>query len=200
MIDLYFAPTPNGTKVPIALEELELPYQVHRVDLGKGEQKRPEFLAINPNGKIPAIVDSDGPTTIFESGAILIYLAEKTGKLLPASGQARADVLEWLMFQMSAVGPMFGQVGYFARAKEPNPPALERYVNEAKRILGVLDGQLARREYLAGGYSIADIATWPWVKLALPMLAAMGGGEFPHVAQWVERVGARPAVQRGVAV
>jgi GST-like protein len=196
MIDLYFAPTPNGKKISIALEELGLPYQVHALDLAKGEQKRPEFLAINPNGKIPAIVDSDGPTTVFESGAILIYLGEKTGRLLPRSGQARFDVLEWLMFQMSAVGPMFGQVGYFTRQKEPNPGAIERFTVEAKRIGDVLDKRLSQVEYLAGDYSIADIATWPWVKPALAML----GDGWPHLKAWFERVGARPAVQRGAAV
>jgi glutathione S-transferase len=196
MIDLYFAPTPNGLKITIALEELGLPYKVHRLDLAKGEQKQPEYLAINPNGKIPAIVDSDGPTTVFESGAILIYLGDKTGRLLPATGQARYSVLEWLMFQMSAVGPMFGQVGYFTRLSQPNPGALERFTTEAKRISTVLDGQLARGEYLAGDYSIADIATYPWVKLALPLL----GGDLPRLKAWVERVGARPAVQRGLTV
>jgi GST-like protein len=195
MIDLYFAPTPNGKKVTIALEELGLPYTVKRLDLGALEQKRPDYLKLNPNGRIPTIVDSDGPITVWESGAILVYLADKTGKLLPASGQARYDVLAWLMFQMSAVGPMFGQVGYFMRQKEPNPGALERFSNESKRLLSVMEAQLAHTEYLAGDYSIADIATWPWVKAGQAMI-----GDSPRIAAWLERVGARPGVQRGFQV
>jgi GSH-dependent disulfide-bond oxidoreductase len=205
MIDLYTFTTPNGRKVSVALEELQLPYRVHSVDISKGEQLTPAFLAINPNNKIPAIVDREGPGggafTLFESGAILIYLAEKTGQLLPTDARGRAEVLQWVMFQMGGLGPMFGQLSHFGRfAKEQVPYAITRYTDESKRLLGVLEGELAGREYLArSGYSIADIASYPWVK-------AMGE-YFPdlledrtHVRRWLERVGARPAVQRGMDV
>jgi GST-like protein len=169
MIDLYTWSTPNGRKISIMLEEVGLPYRVHRIDISKNEQFTPEFIAINPNSKIPAIVDPEGPggkaLPIFESGAILIYLAEKTGKLLPVEPRARIETLEWLMFQMAGVGPMFGQRHHFYRAApEPVPYALQRYTTETHRIYGVLDKRLAASEYLAGGaYSIADIATYPWV-------------------------------------
>lgn len=201
MIDLYTASTPNGRKVSVALEELELPYTVHVLNLRKGEQKTAEFLARNPNGKIPAIVDhtSEGDVTVFESGAILIYLAEKEGRFLPRDAAPRARVLEWLMFQMSAVGPMFGQLYYFTKtAKEPLPAAIERYGNESMRILGVLDGQLGRCEFLAGHYSIADMATYPWVSA----FASFGGGldGFANVARWRGACAGRAAVQRGMAV
>jgi GST-like protein len=202
MIDLYTAATPNGRKASIMLEELELPYTVHALDLRKDEQHRPEFLAINPNGKIPAIVDHDasfGPLTVFESGAILVYLADKTGKLLAPSGAARYEALQWLMFQMSAVGPMFGQYFHFALvAPEKVPYAIDRYTKESLRILGVLDGHLAGRPFLAGEYTIADVCTYPWVAGLLDRFfkAAM----LRHVRAWLDRVGARPAVQRGMKV
>ncbi len=167
MIDLYTSSTPNGYKVSIALEELELPYTVHAIDLGKLEQKTPQFLAINPNGRIPAIIDRDADNFIvFESGAILIYLAEKTGKLMPTDAKGRSRVLQWLMFQMGNVGPMMGQANVFFRYfPEKIQPAIDRYQNECRRLFEVLDTQLGRGTWLAGDYSIADIATWPWVKV-----------------------------------
>ena len=203
MIDLYTWTTPNGRKVSIMLEETGLAYRVHKIDISKGDQFKPEFVALNPNSKIPAIVDGDGPggkpLPLFESGAILIYLAEKTGKLLPKDPAARYTVLEWLMFQMGGVGPMFGQVQHFLRAApEPVPYAIERYGKETRRLYGVLDVQLGKAAYLAGEYSIADIATYPWVarhewhKVAL--------GDFPNVERWYREIGARPAVARGMQV
>jgi GSH-dependent disulfide-bond oxidoreductase len=204
MIDLYTWSTPNGRKISIMLEEVGLPYRVHRIDISKNEQFTPEFIAINPNSKIPAIVDPEGPggkaLPIFESGAILIYLAEKTGKLLPVEPRARIETLEWLMFQMAGVGPMFGQRHHFYRAApEPVPYALQRYTTETHRIYGVLDKRLAASEYLAGGaYSIADIATYPWV--ARWEWHDMKWSDFPHVDRWFKAIGARPAVQRGMAV
>jgi GSH-dependent disulfide-bond oxidoreductase len=205
MIELYTHATPNGHKISIMLEELALPYRVHLVDIIKGEQMLPTFLAINPNNKIPAIVDPDGPNgrslTVWESGAILIYLAEKTGSaLLPASGVARYQVLQWLMFQMAGVGPMFGQAGHFTiYAKEKVPYGIERYTNEARRLLGVMDKQLAQQSYIAGpDYSIADIAIYPWTNSVLRMPTIASFDAWPAVARWRERVGARPAVQRGL--
>jgi GSH-dependent disulfide-bond oxidoreductase len=207
VIDLYTHATPNGHKVSIMLEELALPYRVHLVDLAKSEQLKPEFLAINPNNKIPAIVDSDGPGgapfTVWESGAILIYLADKQrSSLLPSEPRARYTTLQWLMFQMAGVGPMFGQAGHFTiYAKEQVPYGIERYTNEAKRILGVMDKQLAAQAYLAGSaYSIADIATYPWTNSALriPTIATLD--LWPNVVRWRGAVGERPAVQRGVNV
>jgi len=203
MIDLYTWSTPNGRKVSIMLEETGLAYRVHKIDISKGDQFKPEFVAINPNSKIPAIIDGDGPggklLTLFESGAILIYLAEKTGKLLPKDPAVRYVVLEWVMFQMGGVGPMFGQVHHFLRAApESVPYAIERYGKETRRLYGVLDARLSKVEYLAGEYSIADIATYPWVarhewhKVAL--------GDFPNVERWYQAIGARPAVARGMAV
>ncbi|HSK00882.1 MAG TPA: glutathione S-transferase N-terminal domain-containing protein, partial [Kofleriaceae bacterium] len=163
MIDLYTAGTPNGHKISIALEELALPYTVHAINLGAREQKRPEFLALNPNGRIPVIVDRDaGDLVVFESGAILIYLAEKTGRLLPVEPKERSLVMQWLMFQMGSIGPMMGQANVFFRYfPEKLPAAIQRYQNESRRLFEVLDGRLANVEYLAGAYSIADIATWP---------------------------------------
>jgi GST-like protein len=204
MIELFSWPTPNGQKVHIALEELGLPYTVTAVDIGKGEQFRDEFLAINPNHRIPAIVDPDGPggrLTLFESGAILIYLAEKAGRLIPTDAAARYTCLQWLMFQMSAVGPMFGQYNHFARyAPEKLPYAIERYENESKRLIRVLNKRLMDATYLAGrDYSIADIATYTWVK----SIVTMGGAtldEAPGVARWLETVGARAGVERGMAL
>lgn len=204
MIDLYTFTTPNGRKVSIALEELGLPYTVKVVDIMKGEQFRPEYLAINPNNKIPAIVDHEGPggqpLTLFESGAILLYLAEKTGKLLPAEPRGRYQALQWLMFQMGGVGPMMGQMNHFARfASEKIPYAIERFTKETERLLKVLDGHLARSEYLAPEYSVADIATYPWVA-GMQQYSPQLFEPVAHVRRWVERVGARPAVQRGMKV
>jgi GSH-dependent disulfide-bond oxidoreductase len=204
MIDLYTFTTPNGRKISIALEELGLPYTVKVVDIMKGEQMRPEFLAINPNNKIPAIVDPEGPggqpLALFESGAILIYLAEKTGKLLPAEPRGRYQALQWLMFQMGGVGPMMGQMSHFARfASEKIPYAIERYTKETERLLKVMDGHLARSEYLAPEYSVADIATYPWVA-GMHQYSPQLLQPVSHVRRWVEQVGARPAVQRGMKV
>jgi GST-like protein len=203
MIDLYTWTTPNGRKVSIMLEELGLPYQTHRIDIGKGDQFRPEFVAINPNSKIPAIVDSDGPDgepiALMESGAILLYLAGKTGKLLPSSVRGRYEALQWLMFQMGGVGPMFGQAHHFLRAaKEPVPYAIERYTTETRRLYGVLDRHLAGHEHLAGEYSIADIATFPWV--ARHEWHQTRLEDFAHVKRWFGALSARPAVQRGMKV
>jgi GST-like protein len=203
MIDLYTWTTPNGRKVSIMLEELGLPYQTHRIDIGKGDQFGPGFVAINPNSKIPAIVDSEGPDgqpiALMESGAILLYLAGKTGKLLPSSVRGRYEALQWLMFQMGGVGPMFGQAHHFLRAaKEPVPYAIERYTAETRRLYGVLDRRLAGHEHLAGEYSIADIATYPWV--ARHEWHQTRLEDFPHVKRWFDALSARPAVQRGMKV
>jgi GST-like protein len=203
MIDLYTWSTPNGRKISIILEELALPYKVYPVNIGKGEQFAPEYVAINPNSKIPSIVDPDGPDgspiRMMESGAILIYLAGKTGRLLPQSVRERYAALEWLMFQMGGIGPIFGQVHHFLRAaKEPVPYAIERYTRETRRLYGVLNARLEGREYLADGYSIADIATYPWVARYEWHKADLG--EFPHVKRWFDAISARPAVQRGMKV
>jgi GST-like protein len=203
MIELYTWSTPNGRKVSIMLEETGLPYQVHAIDIGKGDQFKPEFVALNPNSKIPAIVDPDGPGgkpySMMESGAILIYLAGKTGKFLPKSERGKFDALQWLMFQMGGVGPMFGQVHHFLRAaKEPVPYAIERYQNETRRLYGELDQHLAGHEYLAGTYSVADIATYPWV--ARHEWHQVGLADFPNVQRWYDAISARPAVQRGMKV
>ncbi|WP_338870864.1 glutathione S-transferase family protein [Myxococcus stipitatus] len=204
MIDLYTFPTPNGRKVSIALEELGLPYTVKTVDITQGEQFKPEFLAINPNNKIPAIVDSEGPDgrpiTVFESGAILMYLAEKTGRLIPSSLRGKTEVTQWLMFQMGGVGPMFGQFNHFHRFLSTRIPyAVERYTQESKRLIGVLDGQLGKGDYVAGAYSIADIALYPWVRGTRDYAPDLFHGA-RNVPQWLERVGSRPAVQRGMKV
>jgi GSH-dependent disulfide-bond oxidoreductase len=200
MIDLYTAATPNGHKVSIALEELNLPYQVVNLDLGKLEQKQPAFLQINPNGRIPAIVDHGADDfAIFESGAILVYLAEKTGRFMPHDAKGRSIVMQWLMFQMGGVGPMMGQANVFFRYfPEKIPAAIERYQNESRRLLTVLDARLADHEYLAGEYSIADMATWPWARIH-----AWGGisiDGLDHLQRWIKQVGARPAVLRGMEV
>lgn len=199
MIDLYTAATPNGHKISIALEELALPYALHVLDLSKREQKAPWFLAINPNGRIPAIVDRDEDDfAVFESGAILIYLAEKTGRLLPADVKGRSRVLQWLMFQMGGIGPMMGQANVFYRYfPEKIQPAIDRYQGEARRLFRVLDGHLASHEYLAGDYSIADIANWAWVRTHAWSGVDIDG--LPHLARWIEAIRARPAVQRGLA-
>jgi GSH-dependent disulfide-bond oxidoreductase len=200
MIELYTAPTPNGWKVSIALEELGLPYTAHLIDILKGVQKEPWFLVINPNGRIPAIVDRDADDfAIFESGAILIYLAEKTGRLMPRDAKGRSLVLQWLMFQMGGVGPMMGQANVFFRYfPEKIAPAIERYQNEVKRLLGVLDGRLKDHEYLAGDYSIADIANWSWVRTH--NWSGVAIGDFPHLKRWLDTIAMRPAAQKGITV
>jgi GSH-dependent disulfide-bond oxidoreductase len=203
MIDLYTWTTPNGRKVSIMLEELGLPYRVHPVNIGQNEQFRPEYLQINPNGKIPSIVDPDGPDgrpiSMMESGAILIYLAGKTGKLLPASIRDRYEALQWLMFQMGGVGPMFGQAHHFLRAaREPVPYAIERYTKETRRLYGVLEARLKGRDHLADGYSVADIATYPWA--ARHEWHQVDLNDFPNVKRWFDALSARPAVQRGMKV
>lgn len=204
-IQVWTWPTPNGHKVHILLEELGIPYEVVPVAIGKGEQFRPEFLAITPNHRIPAIVDPEGPGgqrfSLFESGAILIYLAEKTNSdLIPRDPAARYLCLQWLMFQMGGVGPMFGQYNHFANyAAEKLPYAIERYTNEVARLHRVLDKRLGESEYLAGpDYSIADIATFPWIRN--PDRRGVDLGQYPNVKRWHDAISARPAVQRGVAV
>ena len=204
MIEVWSWPTPNGHKVHIMLEEVGLPYKVVPVDIGAGEQFKPEFLAITPNHRIPAIVDPDGPggepLHLFESGAILVYLGEKAGKLIPADPHARLISFQWLMFQMGGVGPMFGQWNHFAvYAPEKLPYAIERYANEVKRLHRVLDKRLGEAAYLAGDeYSIADVATFPWVRS--PERRNIDLAEYPNVKRWHDAIAARPAVERGVAV
>lgn len=207
MIDLYTWTTPNGRKISIMLEEIGLPYKVIPVDLEKEQQLTPEFTAVNPNQKIPAIVDHDvegEPVAIFESGAILVHLAEKSGRLLPRDVRRRAAVMQWLMYQMSHVGPIIGQTGHFVnQAPEKIPYAIQRFVGESVRIIGVLNGALAGREFLAGEYSIAEIATYPWVHAAWEPFAKMMPekiGELGNVQRWLDAVGARPAVARGMAI
>jgi GST-like protein len=203
MIQLYTWSTPNGRKVSIMLEELGLAYETHAINIGKNDQFTPEFVAINSNSKIPAIVDPEGPDgkpiSIMESGAVLIYLAEKTGKLMPASARGRSVALQWLMFQMGGVGPMFGQVHHFLRAaKEPVPYAIERYTTETRRLYGVLNDRLKGREYLADEYSIADIATYPWTARYEWHKTRLE--DFPNVKRWFDALSARPAVQRGMKI
>ena len=204
MIELFFAPTPNGQKVSIALEEMGMEYKVTPVNILRGEQFTPEFLAISPNNKMPAMIDhapaGDGtPISVFESGAMLIYLAEKSGMYLSTDPRQRADTLQWLMWQMAGLGPMAGQVHHFANyAPEKLPYAITRFVDEAGRLYGVLDIQLRSREYVAGEYSIADMAIWPWV--AIHDMHQQNFADFPNVSRWFDRVGKRPAVQRGMAV
>ncbi len=201
MIDLYTWKTSNGKKATIMLEECELEYNLHPINIGQDDQFTPEFIAINPNSKIPAMIDQDGPNgepyTLFESGAMLMYLAEKTGKFMPTEMAARYQVIQWLMFQMGGIGPIFGQVHHFKRAaKEQVPYAINRYFTECKRLYGVLDGHLEGREYLAGDVSIADFATLPWVfrfdwqEIDL--------NEFPNVKRWYDTMMARPALARGM--
>ena len=198
MIDLYTAATPNGHKVSIALEELGLPYSLRVLDLSANEQKEPWFLAINPNGRIPAIVDHDeGDFAVFESGAILIYLAEKTGRLMPQDAKGRSRVLQWLMFQMGGIGPMMGQANVFYRYfPEKIQPAIDRYQGEVRRLFRVLDGHLAKHEYLAGDYSIADIANWAWV--LTHNWSGVAIDDLPHLVRWRDQIRARAAVQRGI--
>ena len=203
MIDLYTWSTPNGRKVSIMLEEVSLAYKVHAINIGKDDQFKPEYIAINPNSKIPSIVDPEGPdgkpVSLMESGAILVYLSDKTGKLTPQSKHGRYEALQWLMFQMGGVGPMFGQVHHFLRAaKEPVPYAIERYTKETRRLYGVLDARLKDREYLAGEYSIADIATYPWVARYEWHKTRLD--DFPNVKRWFDAISGRPAVERGMKV
>jgi GST-like protein len=197
MIDLYTWSTPNGRKVSIMLEEVGLPYTVHAIDISKDEQFAPDFLKISPNNRIPAIVDRDNEDMpMFESGAILMYLAEKTGRLVPKNERGRWQTMQWLMWQMGGIGPMLGQIHHFLRnAKGKAPYADERYLKEGKRLYGVLDRQLARSEYMAGEYSIADIATWPWISRFEWQTIDMT--EYPHVLRWYKAIAARPAVVKG---
>ncbi|MBB6482859.1 glutathione binding-like protein [Rhizobium lusitanum] len=212
IIQLYSLPTPNGVKVSIALEELGLPYEPHLVSFGTNDQKSPEFLSLNPNGRIPAIIDPNGPGAkplgLFESGAILVYLAEKTGKLIPSDAAARYETLEWVFFQMAGVGPMFGQFGHFfkfaADKVANNSYPVERYRDEAKRLLSILESRLQGREWIMGDeYTIADITTFPWVR---GVDVFYGGREvlefesFPAVMAWLDRALARPASQRGLNI
>ncbi len=212
IIQLYSLPTPNGVKVSIALEELGLPYEPHLVSFGTNDQKSPEFVSLNPNGRIPAIIDPNGPDGkpigLFESGAILVYLAEKTGKLIPSDAAGRYETLEWVFFQMAGIGPMFGQFGHFfkfaAEKVANNSYPVERYRDEAKRLLSVLEGRLQGRQWIMGDeYTIADIATFPWVR---GVDVFYGGrevlefGSFPAVMAWLERALARPASQRGLNI
>jgi GSH-dependent disulfide-bond oxidoreductase len=209
-LQLYSLNTPNGVKVSIMLEETGLPYEAHLVDIMQDESWTPEFLSLNPNGKIPAILDPDGPggrpLALFESGAILVYLAEKTGRLLPADPGLRYETLQWVMFQMAAIGPMFGQVGFFhrfaGREYEDKRP-LQRYVAESKRLLGVLDARLAGRDWIMGDYSIADVATLGWVRNLIGFYEARDLVEFDtleHVPAWLDRGLARPTVKRGLEI
>jgi len=203
LIDLYTWSTPNGRKVSIMLEECGLPYRVHPIDIGKGDQFKPEFVALNPNSKIPAIVDQEGPEggpyPLFESGAILMYLAWKTGKYFPTRITEQFETIQWLMFQMGGVGPFFGQVHHFLRAApEPVPYAIERYTKETRRLYGVMNKHLEQHDYLATDYSIADIATYPWV--ARYDWHKVDLNEFPAVKRWFDRIGARPAVQAGMKI
>ena len=203
MIELFYAPTPNGWKITIMLEECELPYTAVPVNLGQGDQFKPDFLAISPNNRMPAIIDHDpaggGTQSIFESGAILLYLAEKTGKFLPDEAQARWDVTQWLMWQIGGFGPMAGQLSHFVNyAQGEHEYALNRYANEYDRLLTVLDGRLADREFIAGDYSIADMAIWPWLlpyrRFEQPL------DHLPHVRRWHDTMKVRPAARRGVDV
>lgn len=198
MIDLYSAATPNGHKVSIALEEMALPYTLHVLDLQTNQQKEPWFLAINPNGRIPAILDRSADNfAVFESGAILIYLAEKTGQLLPTDPKGRSRVLQWLMFQMGGIGPMMGQANVFYRYfPEKIQPAIDRYQGESRRLFTVLDGHLRDHEYLAGDYSIADIANWAWVRTHNWSGVSTDG--LQHLRRWIDAIAARPAVQKGL--
>ncbi|QAT89222.1 glutathione S-transferase [Corallococcus coralloides] len=200
MIDLYTWGTPNGHKVSVALEELGLPYTVHALDISTGVQKQPEFLALNPNGRIPAIVDrAAGDFAVFESGAILLYLAEKTGKLMPTDAKGRSQVIQWLMFQMAGVGPMQGQANVFFRYfPEKLQPAIDRYQNETRRLYTVLESRLKDHEYLAGDYSVADIANWAWVRIHDWAGVSVDG--LPGVQRWLAAIEQRPAAQRGLKV
>ena len=209
-LQLYSLNTPNGVKVSIMLEEIGLPYEAHLVDITKNESWTPEFLSLNPNGKIPAILDPDGPggkpLALFESGAIQVYLADKTGQLIPTDAAGRYETLQWVMFQMAAIGPMFGQVGFFhkfaGRAFDDKRPR-DRYVAESRRLLGVLDERLDGRDWIMGDYSIADVATLGWVRNLVGFYEAgdlVGFDDFGKVQAWLDRGLARPAVQRGLEI
>lgn len=203
MIDLYTWPTPNGHKVQIMLEELALPYRTVPVDITEGAQFAPAFLAISPNNKVPTIVDSEGPGDapygVFETGAILLYLSEKTGRFMPRETAARYDALQWLMWQMGGQGPMFGQAQHFhSYAPEKVPYAMERYANEGRRLLGVMDARLGSRDYMMDEYSIVDMACFPWVRVH--KMCGLTLDDFPNVARWYGVVRARPAVDRGLKV
>jgi GST-like protein len=204
MIELYSFPTPNGWKASIALEELGLDYELHSVDISRGEQFAPSFLALSPNNRVPAILDRDPPgggepISVFESGAILLYLTEKTGRLLPSDLRRRVAATEWLMWQMGGLGPMCGQAGHFRNyAPERIEYGIERYTNEARRLYGVLDRRLDGREFIADEYSVADIACWPWV--ALHGHHGVNPAEFPNVARWFGAIGERDAVRRGTSI
>jgi GST-like protein len=199
MIDLYTWTTPNGRKVSIALEEMGLPYTVHPIDIGKDEQFAPDFLKISPNNRIPAIVDRDADYALFESGAILMYLAEKTGKLMPKDSASRYRVIEWLMWQMGGIGPMLGQAHHFLKFNVGKAPyAEERYANEAKRLYKVLNGRLEGRDFVAGDYSIADISIWPWISRFEWQRIELN--DYPNVKRWYLEIAKRPAVMKGYAV
>ncbi|GAB3099319.1 glutathione S-transferase [Aestuariicella hydrocarbonica] len=200
MIELYTASTPNGWKASVALEEMAIPYEVHALNLAEGEQKQPDYLSICPNGRIPAIVDTDNDRfAVFETGAIMIYLAEKSGQFLPTDSKGRSQVIQWLMFQMGGIGPMMGQANVFYRYfPETIQPAIDRYQNEVKRLFGVLDTHLQDREFLAGNYSIADMANWCWAHTY--KWSGVAIDDFPHLTRWLDAIAARPAVERGIAV
>jgi GSH-dependent disulfide-bond oxidoreductase len=200
MIDLYFWTTPNGYKISVALEEMQLPYRIHPVNIGKGEQFKPEFLAISPNNRIPAIIDNEpkgggAPVSLFESGAILLYLAEKSGKFIPADLRGRVEVLQWLFWQVAGLGPMAGQNGHFnVYAPEKIPYAIDRYTKETNRLYGVLNTRLKDREFVAGAYSIADMACYPWIR---PHRShGQNLDDFPHLKRWFDAIAARPAVRK----
>jgi GSH-dependent disulfide-bond oxidoreductase len=201
MIDAYVWTTPNGFKALIALEELALPYRTHWVDIGKGDQRSPEYLKINPNSKIPAIFDADNGTRVFESGAVLTYLAEKAGKLLPASGQARYEVLSWMYFNVGGTGPMLGQLGFFAKfAKEKVPMAIDRYTKEAERLLKVLDTRLGETQYLGGSdFTLADIINYTWANAGRTFLG-LDMAPYPHLVRWLDELGKRPAFVKALAM
>jgi glutathione S-transferase len=199
MIELYTAPTPNGYKASIALEEMEIPYNVHTINLMEGDQKKPEFLKVSPNGRIPAIVDTKEDLAVFESGAIMIYLAEQSGKFLPADAKGRSRVIQWLMFQMGGIGPMMGQANVFFRYfPEKIQPAIDRYQSEGRRLFEVLDTRLADNEYLAGDYSIADMANWAWVRTHNWSGISIEG--LDNLSRWMGAIAQRPGAQRGVKV
>ena len=199
MIELYTAPTPNGWKVSMGLEEMEIEYQTHLINLAKGDQHTPEFLRMNPNGRIPVIRDRAADITVFESGAILIYLAELSGRLLPTDTAGRFEVMQWLMFQMSGIGPMQGQAVAFVRYfPETVQPAIDRYINETRRLYEVLDGHLSQREYLAGEYSIADIANYSWIRSHKWARAPVDGLE--QLQRWMSAMADKPGIQRGCEV
>lgn len=200
MIDLYTASTPNGWKASVALEEMEIPYEVHTISLAEGEQKQPDFLKLCPNGRIPAIVDRDNDNfAVFESAAIMIYLAEKCGKFLPTDAKGRSEVMQWVMFQMGGIGPMMGQANVFYRYfPETIQPAIDRYQNEGRRLFEVLDTQLADREFLTGDYTIADMANWCWVRTHEWSGISIDG--LDNLKRWIDTIAARPAAQKGIVI